>query len=120
MKLVSENINEAIKHLTPRPKEEISKHEDEAIEKWIESGNIVEGLRDHIIHIYEETISGAPNPDQILTDFLEEDGYADKYRMMEWLLHEFDKEQLTKALKSFINGFREYANTPPFNDNYYA
>lgn len=117
--LKNEFVNESIKHLTGRPSEEISKHEDEAIENWIESGNIIDGLKNHVQELYASSISDAPNPDQIMTEFLEEDGYADEGQIAEWLLHEFDKKQLMKALKDFINGFRDYINTPPINDTYY-
>lgn len=118
MKLVPTNINEAIKHLPGRPVDEISKNENEAIENWIESGDIIGDLKNYLQDLYESSISDAPNSDQIMTEFLEEDGYADKNQIAEWLLHEFDKKELTKVLKNFVNGFREYINTPPINDTY--
>ena len=48
MNLVPENINEAIKHLTPRSQEEINEKLDKEIKKWIKTHNVIDGMLEYL------------------------------------------------------------------------
>ena len=53
MKLVSENINEGIKHLKPKTEKEIEENLSNEVSNWINNDNIIDGVFNYLDWTYD-------------------------------------------------------------------
>jgi hypothetical protein len=85
--LVSENINESIKHLPGRSEEEINEKLSKEIDKWIATHNVIDGVQEWLPW---------------------EDNEDNKESVFSMIIGNIPPDILKNAIKEAINDIEEY------------
>jgi hypothetical protein len=113
----AKKVNEAIKHLKPRSKEEISKVEAAEIKRWIEDKDIIDNLNEYFAQLFEAKWHGDPNYRARLRDF-RLDYYDYKERITQNLINHINKNVIVNAIEVVIKEFKEYLDAPEDPNKY--